>query len=70
MQSDYSIRCPHDNTLQSGYQKCVMGRFLSDCANAQVDLNLRWAHMSEGTFSYVAECVSEKLIERYTVNGN
>ena len=29
-------------------------RFLSDCANAQVDLNLRWEHMSEGTFSDVA----------------
>ena len=25
-----------------------------DCANAQADLNLRWAHMSEGTFSDVA----------------
>ena len=28
--------------------------FWSDCANAQADLNLRWAHMSEGTFSDIA----------------
>ena len=34
-----------------GYSKCAQWRFWSDCANAQADLNLRWAHMSEGTFS-------------------
>ena len=28
--------------------------FRSDCANAQADLNLRWAYMSEGTFSDAA----------------
>ena len=28
-------------------------RFWSDCANAQADLNLRWAHNSEGTISNV-----------------
>ena len=33
-----------------GYPKCAQPRFCSDCANAQADLNLRWAHMSEGTF--------------------
>ena len=27
---------------------------LSDCANAQADLNLRWAHLSRGTFSDIA----------------
>ena len=37
-----------------GYPKCAQWRFWSDCANAQADLNLRWAHMSEGTFAYVA----------------
>ena len=25
-----------------------------DCENALADLSLRWAHMSEGTFSHVA----------------
>ena len=34
-----------------GYPKCAEGRFRSDCANAQADLNLRWEHMSEGTFT-------------------
>ena len=33
-----------------GYPKCAQWRFWSDCANAQADLNLRWAHMSKGTF--------------------
>ena len=37
-----------------GYPLCALWRFLSDCANAQADLNLPWAHMSEGTFSDVA----------------
>ena len=31
-----------------GYSNCAQWRFWSDCANAQADLNLRWAHMSEG----------------------
>ena len=34
-----------------GYPKCAQWRFWSDCANAQSDLNLRWAPMSEGMFS-------------------
>ena len=33
-----------------GCPKCAQGRFWSDCANAQADLNLRWAHTCEGTF--------------------
>ena len=36
-----------------GYRKCARWRFWSDCANAQSDQNLQWAHMSEGTFSDV-----------------
>ena len=32
-------------------------RLWSDCANAQADLSLRWAHMSEGTVSHVAACL-------------
>ena len=38
-----------------GYPKCAQWRFWSECADAQADLNLRWAHMSEGTFSDVAD---------------
>ena len=37
-----------------GYPKCAQWRFWSDCANAHADLNLRWAHMSEGWFPAVA----------------
>ena len=33
-------------------------KFLSDCTNAQADLNLRWTHMSGGTFSDVTARVS------------
>ena len=35
------------------YLKCAQCRFWSDCANVQADLNLRWSHLSEGTFSHV-----------------
>ena len=35
------------------YRKCAQWRVWSDCANAQADLNLRSAHMSEGVFSNV-----------------
>ena len=38
-----------------GYPKSAQRRFRSDCANAQSDLNLRWAHVSEGTFSDVTD---------------
>ena len=34
-----------------GYPKCDQWRFWSHWANAQANLNLRWAHMSDGTFS-------------------
>ena len=30
-----------------GYPKCTQWRFWSDCMNVQVDLNLRWAHISK-----------------------
>ena len=36
------------------FSLCRQRRLLSDCADAQADLSLRWAHMSEGTFSDVA----------------
>ena len=32
---------------------CEQRRLRSDCANAQSDLSLRWAHMWGGTFSHV-----------------
>ena len=35
------------------YLKCVQWRFRSDKANAQTDLNCRWAYVSEGTFSHI-----------------
>ena len=34
-----------------GYSNCAQGRFRSDCANAQADLNLCFAHASDVTFS-------------------
>ena len=37
-----------------GYLKCAQWRFWSDCANAQADLNLHWARMTDVTFSDVA----------------
>ena len=36
-----------------GYLNHAQWRFWSDCANAQADLNLLWAHMSEGTLSAI-----------------
>ena len=36
------------------YPKCAKWRFWSDCANAQSDLTLSWAHISKGTFADVA----------------
>ena len=33
---------------------CGQRRLWLDCSNAQVDLSLRWAQMSEGTFSHIA----------------
>ena len=32
------------------YPKCAQWRFWLDCAFAQSDQNLHWAHMSEGTY--------------------
>ena len=37
-----------------GYSKSVRWRFLSDHANAQACLNLRWVRISEGMFSDIA----------------
>ena len=52
-----------------GYPKCAHWRFRSDCANAQADLNLRWAHMSKVPFRILRfkypqanKCVSFQII--------
>ena len=37
-----------------GYPKCTQRRFWSDCINAQADINLHWAQMSDGMFSDLA----------------
>ena len=47
--------------------ECVQRRFWSDCANAQVDQNLRWAHMSKGTFSDFA--VDTRFLLRFCIAG-
>ena len=44
-----------------GYPKCAQRRFRSDCANAQADLNLRWAHMSGGAYSDVSAHIQMAL---------
>ena len=46
-QSDQSLRCPYEITSYPWLSKMRPGRFRLDCANAQADLNLRWAQMSE-----------------------
>ena len=45
------------NSCIFGYSNFARKRFWSDCENAQADLNIRWAHMSEGTFSDVAALI-------------
>ena len=40
--------------LKLGYPNCAQWRFWSDCANAQTDLNLRWANMPGCPFPDVA----------------
>ena len=39
------------------YSKCVQWRFWWNCANAQADLNLRWAQMSEDTCSVASNFI-------------
>ena len=51
--SDQSLHCPPQLCIL-GYRNLVQRRFWSDCAKAQSDQNLRWAHMSDGTFPDVA----------------
>ena len=47
------------------YPNCAQWRFWSACANAQIVLNLRWAHIPESAFSDVAaEVLSVEIIRR------
>ena len=43
-----------------GYPKYVQSRLWLDCANLQTYMNLRWAHMPDGTFSDVASHESQR----------
>ena len=42
-----------------GYPKCSKWRFWSDCANAQADLSVSWAHILGSTFSDCAARLKE-----------
>ena len=45
-------------------------RLRSDCAYAQDDLSLRWAHMSESTFPYVSELLFQPVQNFKPMTGN
>ena len=57
-QSNQNLHWEH---LDSQGCKCSspgQRRLWSDCTDAQADLSLCWAHMSEGTFSHIAAQMS------------
>ena len=54
IQPDQSLRCPQEETLRPELCEMRPVNILIRFVNAQADLNLRSAHMSEGTFSHVA----------------
>ena len=65
-QSDQSLHCPHDETLQPQAFKVHTLDLIS--ANVQADLNLRWEYMSECTLSDVkANILSCGLCEKRTL---
>ena len=49
--SDQICHCPHEENFHPWLSKMHLVKILIRLANAQANLNLRWAHMSEGTFS-------------------
>ena len=59
-QSGQNLHMTHFGKPRKGCKvsSCVQRRLLSDCADAQADLSLRWAHISEGTFSHLAAQLS------------
>ena len=48
-----------------GYAKCAQWRFWSDCANAQADLNLCWAQLSDVEAHLLSLLRSYSDIERH-----
>ena len=56
MQSDQSLRCKHEEIFLSLAIQNAPSED-SNFANAQTDLNIRCAHMFEGTFSDVTDQV-------------
>ena len=61
------VCCPHGESLHPWLSKMHPKKILINCANAQTDLNIRCAHMSEGTFSDVAAhiCTVRKCLRAY-----
>ena len=47
----FTVRILHSQGCK--VSSCGQRRLKSDCADAQADLSLRWAHMREGTFTHV-----------------
>ena len=52
-QSDQRVHCAHEETLHPWLSKMHPVKILSDCPNAQANLNIRGWHVSESTFSGV-----------------
>ena len=50
-QSDQSLRCPHEELLHPWLIKMHPVKILIRLRKSHADQNLRWAHISEGTFS-------------------
>ena len=66
VKSDQRLSCPHRGTLYSLLSKIRLNAvkiLFRLCANVQADLNLRWMHMSDGTFSDV---VAQTRIRKLT----
>ena len=53
-----------------GYPKCTQWRFWSECANAQADLRLRWAHKSKVRFWRCGFLVFVRRKDIFGVNAN
>ena len=52
-QSDQNLHWAHFGYQEGKVSSCGQRRLTSDCADAQADLSLSWAHMTEGTFLHV-----------------
>ena len=58
-QSDLTLRCPHKETLHPWLSTMRPVKILIRLRKSQTDLNLRCAHISEGTVSNVAAYLSK-----------